>query len=56
MTYRLQRVVVEGFRAYGTRTEFDCSGDVVALVGSNGWGKTSFFDAITCACSVESLA
>jgi DNA repair exonuclease SbcCD ATPase subunit len=47
MTYRLQRVVVEGFRAYGTRTEFDCSGDVVALVGPNGWGKTSFFDAIT---------
>jgi DNA repair exonuclease SbcCD ATPase subunit len=47
MTYRLQRVVVEGFRAYGARTEFDCSGDVVALVGSNGWGKTSFFDAIT---------
>lgn len=47
MTYRLQRVIVEGFRAYGTRTEFDCSGDVVALVGPNGWGKTSFFDAIT---------
>jgi DNA repair exonuclease SbcCD ATPase subunit len=47
MTYRLQQVVIEGFRAYGARTEFNCSGNVVALVGSNGWGKTSFFDAIT---------
>jgi DNA repair exonuclease SbcCD ATPase subunit len=47
MTYRLQGVSIEGFRAYGARIEFDCSADVVALVGPNGWGKTSFFDAIT---------
>jgi DNA repair exonuclease SbcCD ATPase subunit len=47
VTFRLQRVSIEGFRAYGSRVEFDCDGEVIALVGSNGWGKTSFFDAIT---------
>jgi hypothetical protein len=47
MTFRIQRVIAEGFRGYGERIEFDCSADVVVLVGPNGWGKTSFFDALT---------
>lgn len=43
---RLSQVEVEGFRAFGARVQFDMAGDVVVLVGPNGVGKTSFFDAL----------
>ena len=47
MNYRLDQVVIEGFRGYGRRQEIYCGGDAVLLIGPNGWGKTSFFDAIS---------
>ena len=35
-----------GFRAFSGSTRFDLDGDVVLVVGVNGQGKTSLFDAI----------
>jgi DNA repair exonuclease SbcCD ATPase subunit len=43
---RLVGVELENFRSYGEGRVFDCSADVVILVGPNGYGKTSFFDSI----------
>ena len=37
---------VEGFRGFAKEAEFDLDADVIVLSGSNGTGKTSFFDAI----------
>lgn len=38
---------MEGFRAYKKAVTFDCAADAVVLVGPNGYGKTSFFDAVS---------
>ncbi len=43
---RITKLEIEGFRAYRKRIELDCSGDSVIVVGPNGFGKTSFFDAV----------
>jgi DNA repair exonuclease SbcCD ATPase subunit len=43
---RLASVELENFRSYREPKTFDCSADVVILVGPNGYGKTSFFDAL----------
>ena len=43
---RLESISIENFRAYRKTQEFDLSADVTVLYGPNGFGKTSFFDAI----------
>jgi exonuclease SbcC len=43
---RVQRVEIENFRAYRRPQSFDLDADVIVLYGPNGFGKTSFFDAI----------
>ena len=43
---RVTSLEVSGFRAFSGRTRFDLDGDVVLVVGANGQGKTSLFDAI----------
>ncbi len=43
---RISRVDIDQFRGYLDSQTFDCSANVVLLVGPNGYGKTSFFDAI----------
>src|SRR5690606_36474193 len=43
---RLKGLVVESFRAYSRRQEFDLDADIVVLYGQNGLGKTPFFDAV----------
>jgi len=43
---RLSSVSIESFRGFGREVRFDCSGEALILVGPNGYGKTSFFDAI----------
>lgn len=43
---RITKVEIEAFRGYRSRRIFDCSADAVVLVGANGYGKTSFFDAV----------
>jgi exonuclease SbcC len=44
---RITRLELEGFRAYKEAIAFDCLADAVVLVGPNGYGKTSFFDAVS---------
>jgi exonuclease SbcC len=45
-TIRIQSVEIENFRAYRQSLSFDIDADLVLLYGPNGFGKTSFFDAI----------
>ena len=42
----LTNLKLEGFRAFARPTEIDCDADAIVLVGPNGTGKTTFFDAI----------
>ena len=42
----LESLAIENFRAYRNRQVFDLSAAVTVLYGPNGFGKTSFFDAI----------
>ena len=52
-TIRLQSVMIENFRAYRKPQRFDLGADVTVLYGPNGFGKTSFFDAIDFATTGE---
>lgn len=42
---RIKRVILENFRCF-SHSEIDLSGDIVAIYGRNGVGKTAFFDAL----------
>ena len=50
---RVTSVELSGFRAFSTDQRFDLDGDIVLVVGVNGQGKTSLFDAILWAISGE---
>jgi exonuclease SbcC len=43
---RLKEVKIQNFRAYRKSRSFSIGNDVTVLYGPNGFGKTSFFDAI----------
>ena len=43
---RIKTIEIENFRAYRNPQVFDIASDVTVLYGPNGFGKTSFFDAI----------
>ena len=43
---RLDAVAIQSFRAYKRRQVFDLGRSVTVLYGPNGFGKTSFFDAV----------
>jgi len=43
---RLNRVKIFGFKTFADRVEFDLEGGLVAVVGSNGCGKSNLVDAI----------
>jgi exonuclease SbcC len=43
---RLESVTIQNFRAYRRPQTFAIGADVTVLYGPNGFGKTSFFDAI----------
>jgi DNA repair exonuclease SbcCD ATPase subunit len=43
---KLRRLEIEGFRAFGTGVQVDLDANAVILVGVNGSGKTSLFDAV----------
>lgn len=42
----LKSISIQNFRAYRTKKEFKLGSAVTVLYGPNGFGKTSFFDAI----------
>ena len=43
---RVKSLKVSGFRAFGNNHSFDLDADIVLVVGVNGQGKTSLFDAL----------
>jgi DNA repair exonuclease SbcCD ATPase subunit len=43
---RLRRLAVEGFRGLARGVEFDLDANAIIVIGANGQGKTSFFDAL----------
>ncbi len=43
---RLKEVTIQNFRAYRKPQAFTIGSDITVLYGPNGFGKTSFFDAI----------
>ena len=43
---RVKSLKINGFRAFSKNHSFDLDADIVLVVGANGQGKTSFFDAI----------
>ena len=42
----LESVTIENFRAYRAPMKFEIGSEITVLFGPNGFGKTSFFDAI----------
>jgi len=44
---RLQRLEINGFKSFSDRSELAFDGDVTAIVGPNGCGKSNVADAIT---------
>ena len=46
VSVQLETVSIENFRAYRKRQTFEVGADVTVLYGPNGFGKTSFFDAV----------
>lgn len=48
---RLKEIEINNFRAYRESRKFDLDADLVVLFGPNGFGKTSFFDAIDFVCT-----
>jgi len=43
---RLKELQIRNFRAYRKPQKFDLDADLIVLYGPNGFGKTSFFDAL----------
>ena len=43
---RLRRVRIFGFKTFADKTELDFDGDLIAVVGPNGCGKSNIVDAI----------
>ncbi len=50
---RLDSVTIRDFRAYRKAQTFDLGADITVLYGPNGFGKTSFFDAVDFAVTGE---
>ena len=48
---RLKELEINNFRAYRGSHKFDLDADLIVLFGPNGFGKTSFFDAIDFVCT-----
>jgi chromosome segregation protein len=43
---KLKRVKIFGFKTFADKTEFDLDGNIIAVVGPNGCGKSNIVDAI----------
>src|SRR5256885_1833599 len=48
---RLRSLELSGFRGFGDKQSFDLDADAIVVVGANGNGKTSLFDAVLWAVS-----
>ncbi len=43
---KLKRVKIFGFKTFADKTEFDLDGDIIAVIGPNGCGKSNIVDSI----------
>ena len=43
---KLKHVKILGFKTFADKTEFDLAGDIIAVVGPNGCGKSNIVDSI----------
>jgi exonuclease SbcC len=48
---RLKSIEITAFRAYRGTRKLNIDADIIVLFGPNGFGKTSFFDAVDFACT-----
>ena len=43
---RLQKVIIDGFKSFADKTEFEFSTQITGIVGPNGCGKSNIVDAV----------
>jgi chromosome segregation protein len=43
---RLQKVIIDGFKSFADKTEFEFSSQITGIVGPNGCGKSNIVDAV----------
>lgn len=43
---KLKRVKIYGFKTFADKTEFDLDGNIIAVIGPNGCGKSNIVDAV----------